>query len=96
MWISVGKRRLALALTNSPTSYAFALQPLLTHGIPNLNGQEQHAELPQVLPVSARRAETVRNGDLMPYGAITLPRCGRLASAQHAPNFPKNNSFFNL
>ena len=96
MWISVGKRRLALTLTNSPTSYAFASQPLLTHGIPNLNGQEQHAELPQALPVSARRAGTVRNGDLMPYGAITLPRCGRLACAQHALNFPKNNSFFNL
>ena len=96
MWISVGKRRLALTLANSPSSLPFASQPLLTLCISNLNGQEQHAELPQALPASARRAETVRNGDLVPYGAITLPRCERLASAQHAPNFRKNNSFFNL
>ena len=96
MWISVGKRRLALTLTNSPSSLPFASQPLLTLCISNLNGQEQHAELPQALPASARRAETVRNGDLMPYGAITLAQRRCLASVRHAPNFPKNNSFFNL
>ena len=95
MWMSVDERRFAMTLTNNLTPRAFASQPLLTLGMANLNGQEQHAELPQALPVSARRAETVRNGDLMPYGAITLAQRRCLASVRHAPNFRKNNFFFN-
>ena len=94
MWISVGERRFAMTLTNNPTARAFVSQPLLTLNLANLNGQEQYAELPQALPVSARRAGTVRNGDSMLYGATTLARRRRLASVRHAPNFRRNNSFF--
>ena len=95
MWTSVDERRFAMTLTNNPTCRAFASHPLLTHGIPNLNGQEQHAELPQVLPASARRAETVRNGDLMLYGATTLARRTRWPACGTHQIFQEIIYFFN-
>ena len=94
MWMSVGKRCFTMTLTKGPASCAFASQPFLMLGMANFNGQKQHAELPQALPVSARRAETVRDSDLMPCGAITLAWRRCLASVQQAPNFPKK-LFFN-
>ena len=37
-----------------------------------LNGNEKHADLPKPLPAKANRPGTIRNGDLMLYGADTL------------------------
>ena len=37
-----------------------------------LNGNEKHAKLPKALPAKASRPGTIRNGDLMLYGADTL------------------------
>ena len=37
-----------------------------------LNGNEKHADLPKPLPANASRPGTIRNGDLMLYGADTL------------------------
>ena len=37
-----------------------------------LNGNEKHASLPASLPTNASRPGTIRNGDLMLYGADTL------------------------
>jgi hypothetical protein len=37
-----------------------------------LNGNEKHADVPKPLPANANRPGTIRNGDLMLYGADTL------------------------
>jgi hypothetical protein len=72
MWMTVGERRFAITLTNSPAARAFAAQLPLMLDMADLNGNEKHAELPQALPVSARQAGTIHSGDLMLYGSNTL------------------------
>lgn len=72
MWMTVGERRFAITLTNTPAARAFAAQLPLTLDMADLNGNEKHAELPQALPVSASRPGTIRHGDLMLYGSTTL------------------------
>jgi hypothetical protein len=44
----------------------------LTIDMPDLNGNEKHAKLAKPLPASASRPGTIRNGDLMLWGADTL------------------------
>ena len=95
MWTSVDERRFAMTLTNNPTCRAFASQPLLTLNMANLNGQEQYAELLQAPPVSARGAGTVRNGDLMLYGATTLARRTRWPACGAHQIFQEIIYFFN-
>ena len=51
---------------------AFAAQLPLTLDMSELNGNEKHADLPKPLPANASRPGTIRNGDLMLYGADTL------------------------
>jgi len=72
MWMTVGERRFAISLTNTPAARAFAAQLPLTLDMADLNGNEKHAELPKALPTSAIRPGTIRNGDLMLYGSTTL------------------------
>lgn len=72
MWMTVGERRFAITLTNTPAARAFAAQLPLTLDMADLNGNEKHAELPQALPVNATRPGTIHHGDLMLYGATTL------------------------
>lgn len=72
MWMTVGERRFAITLTNTPAARAFAAQLPLTLDMADLNGNEKHAELPKALPVHASRPGTIRQGDLMLYGASTL------------------------
>ena len=50
----------------------FAAQLPLTLDMSELNGNEKHADLPKPLPVNASRPGTIRNGDLMLYGADSL------------------------
>ena len=72
MWMTVGERRFAITLTDNAAARAFAAQLPLTLDMSELNGNEKHAELPKALPANASRPGTIRNGDLMLYGADTL------------------------
>jgi hypothetical protein len=72
MWMTVGERRFAITLTDSAAARAFAAQLPLTLDMSELNGNEKHADLPKALPANASRPGTIRNGDLMLYGAETL------------------------
>ena len=72
MWMTVGERRFAITLTDTPAARAFADQFQLTLEMAELNGNEKHADLPKALPVNASRPGTIRTGDLMLYGSDTL------------------------
>ena len=72
MWMSVGERRFAIILTDTPAARAFAAQLPLTLELAELNGNEKHAELAKALPTNASRPRTIRAGDLMLYGSNTL------------------------
>ena len=72
MWMTVGDRRFAITLSDNAAARAFAAQLPVTLDMSDLNGNEKHAELPQALPVDATRPGTIRNGDLMLYGADTF------------------------
>lgn len=72
MWMTVGERRFAITLTNNAAARAFAAQLPLSLNMPDLNGNEKHAELPKALPVSASRPGTIQRGDIMLYGSSTL------------------------
>jgi hypothetical protein len=72
MWMTVGKRRFAVTLTDNAAARAFAAQLPLTLEMSELNGNEKHGDLPKPLPANASRPGTIRNGDLMLYGADTL------------------------
>ena len=72
MWMTVGERRFAVTMSDNAAARAFASQLPLTLDMGELNGNEKHAELPTPLPAKASRPGTIRNGDLMLYGAETL------------------------
>lgn len=72
MWMTVGERRFAITLADNAAARAFAAQLPLTLDMSELNGNEKHADLPKALPANASRPGTIRNGDLMLYGADTL------------------------
>jgi hypothetical protein len=72
LWMTVGERRFAITLTDNAAARAFAAQLPLTLDMSELNGNEKHADLPKPLPANASRPGTIRNGDLMLYGADTL------------------------
>lgn len=72
MWMTVGERRFAITLADTAAARAFAAQLPLTLDMAELNGNEKHAELPTALPTDASRPGTIRNGDLLLYGARTL------------------------
>jgi hypothetical protein len=66
------ERRFAITLTDNAAARAFAAQLPLTLDMSELNGNEKHADLPKPLLTNANRPGTIRNGDLMLYGADTL------------------------
>jgi hypothetical protein len=72
MWMTIGERRFAITLNDNATARAFAAQLPLTLDMAELNGNEKHGELQKALPTNAGRPGTIRNGDLMLYGADTL------------------------
>jgi hypothetical protein len=72
MWMTVGERRFAITMTDNAAARAFAAQLPLELDMSELNGNEKHAELPVALPSNASRPGTIRNGDLMLYGATTM------------------------
>jgi len=72
MWMTVGKRRFAITLTDNAAARAFVAQLPLTLDMSELNGNEKHGELPKALPTSSTKPATIRSGDLMLYGSDTL------------------------
>jgi hypothetical protein len=72
MWMTVGGRRFAVALTDNAAARALAAQLPLTLDMSELNGNEKHARVPRALPANASRPGTIRSGDVMLYGAETL------------------------
>lgn len=72
MWMTIGERRFAITLADTEAARAFAALLPLTIDMPDLNGNEKHAKLPNALPTSTIRPGTIHNGDLMLYGSQTL------------------------
>jgi hypothetical protein len=70
--MAVGERRFAVTLADTEAARAFVAQLPLSLDMPDLNGNEKHVKLPKPLPASATRPGTIRNGDLMLWGADTL------------------------
>ena len=72
IWMVVGERRFAVTLADNDAARAFVSQLPLTLDMPDLNGNEKHQKLPKPLPTNVTRPGTIRNGDLMLWGADTL------------------------
>jgi hypothetical protein len=72
IWMAVGERRFAVALADTEAARAFVALLPLTLDMPDLNGNEKHVKLPKPLTTNATRPGTIRNGDLMLWGADTL------------------------
>jgi hypothetical protein len=72
IWMAVGERRFAVTLADNEAARAFVSQLPLTLDMPDLNGNEKHVKLPKTLPTNITRPGTIRNGDLMLWGADTL------------------------
>ncbi|MET3384257.1 MULTISPECIES: cyclophilin-like fold protein [Variovorax] len=72
MWMTVGERRLAVTLADTDAARAFAARLPLTLDMSDLNGNEKKFDLPKELPAAPSRPRTIRNGDLMLYGANTV------------------------
>jgi hypothetical protein len=72
IWMTVGERRFSVTLADNEAARAFAAMLPLTLDMPDLNGNEKHVKLPKALPANASRPGTIRNGDLMLWGADTL------------------------
>jgi len=72
MWMTIGQSRFAITLAGTEAAREFAAMLPLAIDMPDLNGNEKHAELPRALPTTTIRPGTIRNGDLMLYGARTL------------------------
>jgi hypothetical protein len=72
MWMTVGNRRFAVTLADTPAAQAFAALLPLTLDMGELNGNEKDARLPKALPSNAHRPGTIHEGDLMLYGTDTV------------------------
>jgi hypothetical protein len=72
VWMTVGETRFAITLADNAAGRGFAALLPLTSDMSDLNGNEKHASLPKALPANPSRPGTIRNGDLMLYGADTL------------------------
>lgn len=71
-WMTVGQRRFAITLADTTSARAFAAAMPLSLDMAELNGNEKHADLVLPLPVSPSVPGTIRNGDLLLYGAKTV------------------------
>lgn len=72
MWMTVGERRLVVALADTDAARAFAARLPLTLDMTDLNGNEKKFDLPEALPANPGRPGTIRSGDLMLYGSNTV------------------------
>jgi hypothetical protein len=72
MWMTVGERRFAVTLGDTPAAKAFAARVPFSIDMSDLNGNEKHAKLRSPLPADASRPGTIRTGDVMLWGSDTL------------------------
>lgn len=72
IWMTVGERRFAVTLADTEAARAFAARLPLTLDMPDLNGNEKHVKLATPLPANPSLPGTIRNGDLMLWGAETV------------------------
>lgn len=72
LWMSIGERRFSVTLADNDAARAFASRLPLILDMTDLNGNEKKFDLPNALPANPSRPGTIRNGDLMLYGANTI------------------------
>lgn len=72
IWMAVGERRFAVTLADTEAARAFAARlPLRLH-MTDLNANEKKFDLPDALPSQPSRPGTIRNGDILLWGANTV------------------------
>jgi len=72
MRIKIGSSNFTATLDDNPTAAAFKAMLPLTVDMQELNGNEKLHRLPNKLPTKASNPGTIKNGDLMLYGANTV------------------------
>jgi hypothetical protein len=72
MRIKIGSSTFIATLDENPTATAFKAMLPLTVDMQELNGNEKLYRLPDKLPTKTSNPGTIKNGDLMIYGANTL------------------------
>jgi hypothetical protein len=72
MRIKIGSSNFVATLDDNPTATAFKARLPLTVDMQELNGNEKLYRLPDKFPTKASDPGTIKNGDLMIYGANTL------------------------
>jgi hypothetical protein len=72
MKIKIGSKTFDATLDDNPTAAAFKTMLPLTVDVQELNGNEKFHRLPNKLPTKASNPGTIKNGDLMLYGANTV------------------------
>lgn len=72
VWLTVGERRMAVTLADTEAARAFAARLPLTLDMTDLHRNEKKVDLPAALPANPSRPGTIRNGDLLLYGANTV------------------------
>lgn len=70
--ITVNSHTFTATLLNNNTAKAFKKMLPLTINMSELNGNEKYYDFPNSLPTNSSNLETIKNGDLMLYGAKTL------------------------
>jgi hypothetical protein len=71
-WMTVGERRFAITLADTRAARAFDAMLPLTLDMEELNGNEKKKDLAGALPTDATRPGSIRNGDILLWGARTV------------------------
>ena len=72
MKVTIGSKSFTATLDGTPAASKLRAMLPLTLDMAELNGNEKHARLSTPLPTDATDPGTIRNGDLMLWGADTL------------------------
>src|SRR3954447_5358375 len=72
MKVTIGNKTFKATLDDGPASAKLRAMLPMTLDMAELNGNEKHSRLPAPLPTDATDPGTIRNGELMLWGADTL------------------------